>query len=236
MYLHVLTNTINHTFFFLDLTYVPILLPSYRQHFFFHEYINFLSLSFFSNKRKERKRKRRRRRSRFQLIILVLVSFSFSSFLSIVCYESELLSRSVIRIPIFQFSLTRMHIYFKDIEIMLMKFLAGFSDRALVSEPENSSGRTITKSTSTPASLQAIVRVHGGNNSSLHQKVNIPNEGNTRVEFFNRSDADVTQRLKTARLILSRSPAFIDCVRFPRCCYVTVERMEKEERERREEI
>lgn len=119
---------------------------------------------------------------------------------------------------------------------MLMKFLAGFSDRALVSEPENSSGRTITKSTSTPASLQAIVRVHGGNNSSLHQKVNIPNEGNTRVEFFNRSDADVTQRLKTARLILSRSPAFIDCVRFPRCCYVTVERMEKEEKERREEI
>ncbi|KAG6796821.1 hypothetical protein HZU73_07807 [Apis mellifera caucasica] len=44
-------------------------------------------------------------------------------------------------------------------------------DRALVSEPENSSGRTITKSTSTPASLQAIVRVHGGNNSSLHHKI-----------------------------------------------------------------
>lgn len=34
------------------------------------------------------------------------------------------------------------------------------------------------------------------------------------------------------RLILSRPPAFIDCVRFPRCCYATVERMEKEERER----
>ncbi|XP_076384843.1 uncharacterized protein LOC117228049 isoform X2 [Megalopta genalis] len=43
-------------------------------------------------------------------------------------------------------------------------------DRALVSEPETS-GRTITKSTSTPASLQAIVRVHGGNNSSLHHKI-----------------------------------------------------------------
>ncbi|XP_034183521.1 uncharacterized protein LOC117605855 [Osmia lignaria lignaria] len=44
-------------------------------------------------------------------------------------------------------------------------------DRALVSEPDNSSNRTITKSTSTPASLQAIVRVHGGNNSSLHHKI-----------------------------------------------------------------
>ncbi|XP_076228713.1 uncharacterized protein LOC116431886 isoform X2 [Nomia melanderi] len=43
-------------------------------------------------------------------------------------------------------------------------------DRALVSEPETS-GRTITKSTSTPASLQAIVRVHGGNNGSLHHKI-----------------------------------------------------------------
>ncbi|XP_033366977.1 uncharacterized protein LOC117243520 [Bombus vosnesenskii] len=44
-------------------------------------------------------------------------------------------------------------------------------DRALVSEPDSSSGRTITKSTSTPASLQAIVRVHGGNNGSLHHKI-----------------------------------------------------------------
>ncbi|XP_076662146.1 uncharacterized protein LOC143365660 [Halictus rubicundus] len=43
-------------------------------------------------------------------------------------------------------------------------------DRALVSEPETS-GRTITKSTSTPASLQAMVRVHGGNSSSLHHKI-----------------------------------------------------------------
>ncbi|XP_076280974.1 uncharacterized protein LOC143209360 [Lasioglossum baleicum] len=43
-------------------------------------------------------------------------------------------------------------------------------DRALVSEPETS-GRAITKSTSTPASLQAIVRVHGGNTSSLHHKI-----------------------------------------------------------------
>ncbi|XP_043259003.1 uncharacterized protein LOC122401117 [Colletes gigas] len=43
--------------------------------------------------------------------------------------------------------------------------------RALVSEPDSSSGRTITKSTSTPASLQAIVRVHGGNNGSLHHKI-----------------------------------------------------------------
>ncbi|XP_029661736.1 atrial natriuretic peptide-converting enzyme [Formica exsecta] len=43
-------------------------------------------------------------------------------------------------------------------------------DRALVSEPDNSSGRPITKSTSTPASLQTIVRMHG-NNSSLHHKI-----------------------------------------------------------------
>lgn len=72
---------------------------------------------------------------------------------------------------------------------MLMKFLAGFSDRALVSEPENSSGRTITKSTSTPASLQAIVRVHGGNNSSLHHKVNISFR-NVHASFSNRADID----------------------------------------------
>lgn len=74
-----------------------------------------------------------------------------------------------------------------------MKFLAEFSDRALVSEPENSSGRTITKSTSTPASLQAIVRVHGGNNSSLHHKVSISSEGEYIREpsFFNRADTDV---------------------------------------------
>lgn len=39
--------------------------------------------------------------------------------------------------------------------------------------------------------------------------------------------------LKTARLILSSSPRIIDCVRFVhRCCYATVERMEKGERER----
>ncbi|CAK9832349.1 Atrial natriuretic peptide-converting enzyme [Anthophora retusa] len=44
-------------------------------------------------------------------------------------------------------------------------------DRALVSEPDSSFSRTITKSTSTPASLQAIVRVHGGNNGSLHHKI-----------------------------------------------------------------
>ncbi|KAK9306878.1 hypothetical protein QLX08_002524 [Tetragonisca angustula] len=44
-------------------------------------------------------------------------------------------------------------------------------DRALVSEPDSSSGRTIIKSTSTPASLQAIVKVHGGNNGSLHHKI-----------------------------------------------------------------
>ncbi|KYN04551.1 Atrial natriuretic peptide-converting enzyme, partial [Cyphomyrmex costatus] len=44
-------------------------------------------------------------------------------------------------------------------------------DRALVSEPDNSSGRTITKSTSTPASLQTVVRMHTGNNSSLHHKI-----------------------------------------------------------------
>ncbi|XP_032685944.1 uncharacterized protein LOC116851037 isoform X2 [Odontomachus brunneus] len=44
-------------------------------------------------------------------------------------------------------------------------------DRALVSEPDNSSGRPITKSTSTPASLQTIVRMHAGNNSSLHHKI-----------------------------------------------------------------
>ncbi|XP_076684868.1 uncharacterized protein LOC143377485 [Andrena cerasifolii] len=44
-------------------------------------------------------------------------------------------------------------------------------DRALVSEPDSTSGRTITKSTSTPASLQTIVRVHGGNNNSLHHKI-----------------------------------------------------------------
>ncbi|KZC07370.1 Atrial natriuretic peptide-converting enzyme, partial [Dufourea novaeangliae] len=43
-------------------------------------------------------------------------------------------------------------------------------DRALVSEPDTT-GRTITKSTSTPASLQAIVRVHGGNSGSLHHKI-----------------------------------------------------------------
>ncbi|KAL0114337.1 hypothetical protein PUN28_011533 [Cardiocondyla obscurior] len=43
-------------------------------------------------------------------------------------------------------------------------------DRALVSEPDSSSGRPITKSTSTPASLQTIVRMHG-NNSSLHHKI-----------------------------------------------------------------
>ena len=62
---------------------------------------------------------------------------------------------------------------------MLMKFLAEFSDRALVSEPDSSSGRTIIKSTSTPASLQAIVKVHGGNNGSLHHKVSTvpPNGG-----------------------------------------------------------
>ncbi|XP_072749852.1 uncharacterized protein [Anoplolepis gracilipes] len=44
-------------------------------------------------------------------------------------------------------------------------------DRALVLEPDNSSGRPITKSTSTPASLQTIVRMHAGNNSSLHHKI-----------------------------------------------------------------
>ncbi|XP_077279868.1 uncharacterized protein LOC143907164 [Temnothorax americanus] len=44
-------------------------------------------------------------------------------------------------------------------------------DRALVSEPDNSSGRPITKSTSTPASLQTIVKMHAGNNSSLHHKI-----------------------------------------------------------------
>ncbi|XP_011702665.1 PREDICTED: atrial natriuretic peptide-converting enzyme isoform X2 [Wasmannia auropunctata] len=44
-------------------------------------------------------------------------------------------------------------------------------DRALVSEPDNSSGRPITKSSSTPASLQTIVRMHAGNNSSLHHKI-----------------------------------------------------------------
>ncbi|XP_017876695.1 atrial natriuretic peptide-converting enzyme-like [Ceratina calcarata] len=44
-------------------------------------------------------------------------------------------------------------------------------DRALVPEPDNASGRTITKSTSTPASLQTIVRVHGGNNGSLRHKI-----------------------------------------------------------------
>ncbi|XP_076753401.1 uncharacterized protein LOC143424905 [Xylocopa sonorina] len=44
-------------------------------------------------------------------------------------------------------------------------------DRAMVSEPDSTSGRTITKSTSTPASLQTIVRVHGGNNGSLHHKI-----------------------------------------------------------------
>ncbi|XP_076246920.1 atrial natriuretic peptide-converting enzyme [Calliopsis andreniformis] len=44
-------------------------------------------------------------------------------------------------------------------------------DRALVSEPDNTSGRTITKSTSTPASLQTVVRVHGGNNGSLHHRI-----------------------------------------------------------------
>ncbi|XP_046818808.1 uncharacterized protein LOC124424171 isoform X1 [Vespa crabro] len=44
-------------------------------------------------------------------------------------------------------------------------------DRALVHEPENSSGRPITKSTSTPASLQTIVRTHGSNSTSLHHKI-----------------------------------------------------------------
>ncbi|XP_012537238.2 uncharacterized protein LOC105837206 isoform X1 [Monomorium pharaonis] len=44
-------------------------------------------------------------------------------------------------------------------------------DRALVSEPDNSSGRPITKSSSTPASLQTIVRMHAGNNNSLHHKI-----------------------------------------------------------------
>ncbi|KAG7205357.1 hypothetical protein KM043_007357 [Ampulex compressa] len=44
-------------------------------------------------------------------------------------------------------------------------------DRALVSEPENPSSRPITKSTSTPASLQTIVRIHGGNSGSLHHKI-----------------------------------------------------------------
>ncbi|KAI4503391.1 hypothetical protein M0802_001613 [Mischocyttarus mexicanus] len=43
-------------------------------------------------------------------------------------------------------------------------------DRALVHEPDNSSGRPITKSTSTPASLQTIVRIHGNNSTSLHHK------------------------------------------------------------------
>jgi len=53
-----------------------------------------------------------------------------------------------------------------------------FLDRALVSEPDNSSGRPITKSTSTPASLQTIVRMHAGNNSSLHHKVSVKRNAN----------------------------------------------------------
>ncbi|KAK2578908.1 hypothetical protein KPH14_011122 [Odynerus spinipes] len=44
-------------------------------------------------------------------------------------------------------------------------------DRALVPESENLSGRPITKSTSTPASLQTIVRTHGSNSTSLHHKI-----------------------------------------------------------------
>ncbi|KAK1127009.1 hypothetical protein K0M31_004623 [Melipona bicolor] len=65
---------------------------------------------------------------------------------------------------------------------MLMKFLTEFSDRALVSEPDSSSGRTIIKSTSTPASLQAIVKVHGGNNGSLHHKAGTLGRARTNLE------------------------------------------------------
>lgn len=47
------------------------------------------------------------------------------------------------------------------------------SDRALISEPDNQSTRPITKSTSTPASLQTIVKFHGSNNPSFHHRVSI---------------------------------------------------------------
>ncbi|XP_046620350.1 atrial natriuretic peptide-converting enzyme-like isoform X1 [Neodiprion virginianus] len=43
--------------------------------------------------------------------------------------------------------------------------------RALVPEPENPPGSPITKSMSTPASLQTIVRFHNGSNMSLHHRI-----------------------------------------------------------------
>ncbi|XP_024947639.1 uncharacterized protein LOC107274502 isoform X3 [Cephus cinctus] len=44
-------------------------------------------------------------------------------------------------------------------------------DRALAPETENPPGSPITKSISTPASLQTIVRFHSGSNMSLHHKI-----------------------------------------------------------------
>ncbi|XP_048507998.1 atrial natriuretic peptide-converting enzyme [Athalia rosae] len=43
--------------------------------------------------------------------------------------------------------------------------------RALAPEPENPPGSPITKSMSTPASLQTIVRFHSGSNMSLHHRI-----------------------------------------------------------------
>lgn len=42
----------------------------------------------------------------------------------------------------------------------------------MVPDMENPPGSPITKSISTPASLQTIVRFHSGSNMSLHHRVN----------------------------------------------------------------
>lgn len=49
--------------------------------------------------------------------------------------------------------------------------LGEVAGRALVPETDNPPGSPITKSMSTPASLQTIVRFHNGSNMSLHHRV-----------------------------------------------------------------
>lgn len=170
----------------------------YRPHFFFSRRIYQLSPFFFKQtegkKEKEESTSINHPRPR---VIFLLLRFPFDRLVLQKRIGRETFttcdSNAIANFPT---SLTHVDLSIsisKIFRIRLMKFLAEFSDRALVSEPENSSGRTITKSTSTPASLQAIVRVHGGNNSSLHHKVSIPSEGEYIREpsFFNRADTDV---------------------------------------------
>lgn len=166
----------------------------YRPHFFFSRRIYQLSPFFF--KQTEGKKEKEESTS-INHPMSFSFSFAFRSIASFCKIDRETFticdSNAIANFPT---SLTHVDLSIsisKIFRIRLMKFLAEFSDRALVSEPENSSGRTITKSTSTPASLQAIVRVHGGNNSSLHHKVSIPSEGEYIREpsFFNRADTDV---------------------------------------------